>query len=841
MTLFDSIEYNAINNPENIALMDEKLTISYKQLYEHLRNNQAILNTNGYGEGMKVILQSENQLNFALAFLCLLSVECWIIPVSGDITQAELKRVISLTGATVLSCEMLGVLKSVGSNCNNSFKKPRESKTGIYHLSSGTTGMPKLCIRTLECLVAEGTSFNKTFQIKKEDKILSVSPLYHSYALGAALMATMVSGNCLFTLDRFVPRKVLRIIHENKISILILVPAMARLICNTSTPEKYDLSSLRVCLVGAGPINEEVYNKFKDRFGVVLLSNYGSTETGALVSRLVPLPYTSIGKPMYGVEIKICNDEGEKVATGEEGELRVRCRGMLKGYAGSETLLLDDEGFFSMGDIAVQDAQGYLYIKGRKKLMINVGGKKVNPYEVEAILLGFHGVKECAVVGLKRENGDEYVKAVIVGDNVKEEDLRRYCSENLSKHKIPSVIEFRTSIPKNELGKIKREELTKVEEQSMENKPIRVGFIGCGWIVEHAHIPAFKKINGVKINSLFDIDIERASRLGEQYDIPCVYNNLSEFFSSCIDAVIVATPNNTHFQYSLQALQHGLHVICEKPIAVCSDEVKVLIDTATKVNKLYIPGFVNRFRYDMIKIRELIQSGKIGEVTSVEAGWLRRSGIPRPGTWFTNKALSGGGVLIDLGSHILDLCLMIIGDKQPLKQLLTVFGPNGKEEQFNAQWFVSNYSEELPIDVENTVVGRVEFERDTLLEVKLSWSSEINGDCTYFAIHGTRGSIKLKTLFGFSNDRLWDEDSMIVSDGKKGEEIIQLNKNINNTGLAFEAMARYFIDTVKEGNTNFLNENDGLRTVELTEKLYNSEKMVDMESKSIILEGLSLG
>lgn len=460
MTLFDIIEHNATEKPENIALMDENETISYKQLYTYIKSNQRILNMNGYTSGQKVILQTKSQLDFALAFLSLLSVECWIIPVSNDISPSELQGVIDFTGAVVLPCEILKLLKSTGSSDNDNYKKPSEDKTGIYHLTSGTTGMPKLCIRTLECLVAEGVSYYKTFGIKMDDKILSISPLYHSYAMGAALMASMVSGGCLFTINSFVPRMVLRLIQKHKITILILVPAMASMICKTFITETFDLSSLRIALVGAGAITEEVYNNFREKYGVTLLSNYGSTETGGIVSRLEPLPYSSIGKPMYGVEIKLCNDKGEDVALGEEGELWVRCGGMLKGYFGKEPLLLDEQGFFPMGDIAVKDEQGYLYIKGRKKLIIKVGGKKVNPYEVEEVLLGFQGIKECVVVGLRKPNGEERVKAIIVGDNVKEEDLRKYCSERLSKHKIPSVIEFRESIPKNKLGKIKREELT---------------------------------------------------------------------------------------------------------------------------------------------------------------------------------------------------------------------------------------------------------------------------------------------------------------------------------------------------------------------------------------------
>lgn len=374
----------------------------------------------------------------------------------------------------------------------------------------------------------------------------------------------------------------------------------------------------------------------------------------------------------------------------------------------------------------------------------------------------------------------------------------------------------------------------------MEDKKIKIGFIGCGWIVEHAHIPAFGKIRGVEITAVFDTDIERASKVAKIYNIPGVFKDLYDFFLSGIDAVIVATPNISHVQYSLQALQHGLHVMCEKPIAINSSDVRKLIDTAEKKSRLFIPGFVNRFRYDILKIRELLQENKIGKIVSVQAGWLRRSGMPRPGSWFTNRAFSGGGVLIDLGSHVVDLCLMIIGDKLPLNQVLTTSMQDSKAEQINAQWFNSDYVGGLQIDVEDTAIGRVEFEENILLDIKLSWVSEIDGDCTYFIINGAKGSIKLETLFGFSNDRLWENDSLVIQESNKGAEVIPLDKSKNSTMNAFCDMAKFFADAVRAGNTSYLTSYDGLKTVELIEKLYKSENRVDRKVGSINQEELCL-
>ncbi len=459
--LFENIKKYSISDPGKVALADDKRVINYKQLYQRLKNNQKLLQMYGYTTGTKVILKVQRQLDFVIAILSLFSVECWVIPVPNGITPRELQKVIDLTKAEIFLNHLLEDQRCLDIDGSDDFKKPAGCKTGIYHLTSGTTGIPKLCIRTLDCLIYEGQSFKRTFSISSDDKILSASPLYHSYALGAALITAFVSGGCLYTINNFIPRKVLKIVQANLITILIFVPIMAKALCNTRTEQVFNLSSLRIALVGAGAITKELYDNFFRRYGIALLSNYGSTETGGIISRLDPLPYTSIGRPMDGVKIKLCNDKGERIAPGVVGEIFVKSKGMLKGYYVDEKLSLDKQGFFATGDLAVQDKDNYLYIKGRKKILINIAGKKVNPLEVEEVLLSFPGVKECIVVGSTKKNGEECVKAVIVAQGIKENEIRRFCVNKLSEYKIPSIIEFRQSIPRNNLGKVKREELMK--------------------------------------------------------------------------------------------------------------------------------------------------------------------------------------------------------------------------------------------------------------------------------------------------------------------------------------------------------------------------------------------
>lgn len=372
----------------------------------------------------------------------------------------------------------------------------------------------------------------------------------------------------------------------------------------------------------------------------------------------------------------------------------------------------------------------------------------------------------------------------------------------------------------------------------MKSKDIRIGIIGCGWIIEHAHIPAFNKIQSGIVSSLYDLDIRRALRLGKMFDIHKAHDDIDAFFNSGIDAVVIATPNNTHFTYSLKALENGINVLCEKPIALYAHEVRRLISVENEKDVRFVPGFVNRFRYDVMKLYEYVKSGKIGEVLKVEGGWLRRSGIPRPGTWFTNKELSGGGVLIDLGSHILDICLMMLDGKKPISMALETLKSGNKANVSDAQWFKGDYRKELSIDVEDTALVRAEFEGNVQLDVRLSWATDIEGDCTYFKISGTEGCIKLKTLFGFSNERLWKDDTLVIRDNSGSIHNIVFEKSSNNTMKAFSEMAKFFVDAINGKRSDYLTGMDGLRTVEFIEKLYSSELDGQEGLRNLYPEGL---
>lgn len=132
--------------------------------------------------------------------------------------------------------------------------------------------------------------------------------------------------------------------------------------------------------------------------------------------------------------------------------------------------------------------------------------------------------------------------------------------------------------------------------------------------------------------------MERVAKdIAEKFSIQYLFDKFNDFLDCGLDGIIIATPNITHVPYTMEALRRGIGVLCEKPVALKSSEVKEIIEIVKEHNVIYVPGFVNRWRVDIQELYSALKEEKLGEIISVNAGWFRKSGMPRPGTWFTNR------------------------------------------------------------------------------------------------------------------------------------------------------------------------------------------------------------
>lgn len=352
---------------------------------------------------------------------------------------------------------------------------------------------------------------------------------------------------------------------------------------------------------------------------------------------------------------------------------------------------------------------------------------------------------------------------------------------------------------------------------------VRIGIVGAGWIVQRAHIPSLLENKYAEIKAIYDINFKIAKEIGSKYGITAVYDNYELFLKSGLDAIVIATPNFTHVEYATKALESKINVLCEKPIAFTLNEIKKIIQIANENRVIFMPGYVNRWRCDIQQMLELIRQGLIGKIKNIQAGWIRSSGIPRPGTWFTNKELSGGGVLLDLGSHVIDICQLMVKNIKPISYSLEIESCDSKSDMQNqkAQWFNKDVVTDLKVNVEKSAFATINFINNIKMEIQLSWNAPTKGDSTFFVIHGEKGRIVLKTLFGFSQDFLFDEDSLEIFLDDKSHRYI-FSREENNSEKAFRRMHSYFIDCVR-GFSSYCPEDSVIyQTVEITESLYKN-------------------
>lgn len=304
--------------------------------------------------------------------------------------------------------------------------------------------------------------------------IVTALPLYHIFSLTANCLVFLKVGieNILITNPRDIPRFV-KELKRQPFSILTGVNTLFNALLNNADFCKMDFSNFKFTLGGGMAVQKVVAERWKKVTGVVLLEAYGLTETSPAAT-INPLNLTefngSIGLPISSTEVKVCDDNGNELPIGQQGELVIRGPQVMKGYwkqPEKTREVLDEAGWLKTGDIATIDERGFVKIVDRKKDMIIVSGFNVYPNEIEDVIIEMKGVREVAVIGVKSAVHGEEVKAFIVADSptLTSQDVIEYCRQNLTGYKIPKHVEFRNELPKSNVGKILRRALREEEKK----------------------------------------------------------------------------------------------------------------------------------------------------------------------------------------------------------------------------------------------------------------------------------------------------------------------------------------------------------------------------------------
>lgn len=346
---------------------------------------------------------------------------------------------------------------------------------------------------------------------------------------------------------------------------------------------------------------------------------------------------------------------------------------------------------------------------------------------------------------------------------------------------------------------------------------IKIGIIGCGWIAEKVYLPIILHSNNSCVYAIYDPNKHQLSLIKEKYDIPFVYNSLDDFLDSPIDAVIITSPNNTHSYYSNCSLMAGKHVLCEKPVAFTVLDFKKTLSLANLNKKVFFPGLVNRYRKDVHIFKN--KSKNIGKVKDIEAYWKRKCGIPKPGSWITNNNYAGGGALIDIGTHLIDIALMFI-DNYEIKSVNSEFGTIRDVNKFKSNWNNNKSNSSFPFDVETYSFGKIKFE-NSVLNYHVDWCANINEDITYIKLYGENGTAALKTLFGFSNNYLRDNIEISIEPNNGTRENIYFPIENSFNIYAFELLINSFINQINDNNSTMEIKNT-INTINIIENLYKA-------------------
>jgi predicted dehydrogenase len=337
---------------------------------------------------------------------------------------------------------------------------------------------------------------------------------------------------------------------------------------------------------------------------------------------------------------------------------------------------------------------------------------------------------------------------------------------------------------------------------------IGVGIIGAGGIAKGIHIPGYQKLENVEVRAIADpVEASRKS-VSEQYNIADTYADYKEMLKrDDIDVISVTTPNFLHAEAAIAALKAGKDVLCEKPLAMNAKEGAAMVDAAKKSGSKLMCGYNHRFRPEAKVLRDYVKSGAMGNIYYARAQALRRRGIPGWG-FFISKELNGGGPLIDIGVHILDLTLHVVGHPKPVAvsgKTWDMFGKRKDVVGLMGQWDYKNFT------VEDFAVAQIRFENDFVLTLESSFCANIEErEIFNFSVMGDKGGCQLTPLKMFT---------------EKDQTLLDITPAYLPTGVQSHHLEiASFIDSVRNDKPVFTPGEEALKVTQIIDAIYKSSE-----------------
>ncbi|QHT63842.1 Gfo/Idh/MocA family oxidoreductase [Paenibacillus lycopersici] len=341
---------------------------------------------------------------------------------------------------------------------------------------------------------------------------------------------------------------------------------------------------------------------------------------------------------------------------------------------------------------------------------------------------------------------------------------------------------------------------------------VRIGIIGAGNIGS-VHASQFTQLRDLcEVTAITDVYLPLAEQRAAEFGIPAVLESPEALIQSAdVDAVIIGVPNQFHAELALQAIEAGKHVLLEKPMGINAAAAKRILKASEKSDKVVMVGHQMRWESVPMQIKAQIDRGELGKIYTAKTGWFRRKGIPGWGTWFTRMDQSGGGPLIDIGVHMLDLALYLMGNPKPVSVFGSTYAEFGPKRKGIGTWGKPNW--DGVYDVEDLATALIKMEDGSTLTLEVSWAVHMDTDNTPFVhLMGTEGGASYRGATGKLLTEKFDKPMEIALSRPENDEHERLR------------LSRHFLDCIKTGKQPITSALTGFTNNLVLDAIYESSR-----------------
>ncbi|CAM3986372.1 Gfo/Idh/MocA family oxidoreductase [Paenibacillus alkaliterrae] len=345
----------------------------------------------------------------------------------------------------------------------------------------------------------------------------------------------------------------------------------------------------------------------------------------------------------------------------------------------------------------------------------------------------------------------------------------------------------------------------------MSQTNIRLGIIGAG-AIGNVHMQTFNNVEDIELAAVADVYLPLAEQRAQEHHIQTVHTSPQALLEdSLIDAVVICVPNQFHAALAIEALKKGKHVLLEKPMAIDSEAARMIVEEAEKSGKVLMMSHQMRWTGLSRALKQHIDNGDVGQIYNAKAGWFRKKGIPGWGSWFTRKDQAGGGPLIDIGVHMLDLSLYLMGNPKPVSVYGSTYAEFGPNRQGIGSWGTPNWDGYY--DVEDLASALIKLDNGATLSLEVSWAahSAFLPEEPFIHLMGTQGGV---AIVGNNGKYVTHTDDEVVESDitpLEGEEDRIL-------------MSRHFAECIREGKQPITSALSGYTNNRILDAIYESSR-----------------